>query len=144
MSKKFPKGWSKTIRDLIAENRYISSEEMSWAREYEKSQLRSDIKFPLNGEVYETICDVEVRYVTYWSAPYTGGDKCILSKGTKVRVIVDKGENEPLVVNADPLEYKKNEQQIVPEAERKSFKYQGFNFSIKTDELNRSFKLVTS
>ena len=144
MSAKFPNGWSKTTRDLIAENRFISAEEMSWAREYEKSQLRLWVKFPVNGEIYEAICDVEVRYVTHWSAPYTGGDKCILVKGTKVRVILNKGENEPLVVSADPLEYEKIEQETVPEAERKAFKYKGFNLSIKTAELNRSFKLVTT
>jgi hypothetical protein len=138
-----PPGWSKTIEDLIAENRSISGEEIEWARRFEREELKSWARFPRPGEIYELINDAEISYVTHWSAPFTGGGKGLLRGGTRV-CIGDIGEAEPIGVYADALEKLRIEAELVPEADRKADLYGGYSLSIKTAELNRLFRLVGS
>ena len=140
----FPPGWSKTISDLLAENRNVSGEEIEWARNFEREQLRSWARFPRPGEVYELIGDAEISYLTHWGAPFTGGGKGMLRPGTRVRIAEGTGDAEPIGVHADPLEKSRIEAELVPEADRNSDDYAGFSLSISTSELNRLFRLVTS
>jgi hypothetical protein len=137
-----PSGWSKTIDDLLAEKRNISGEEIEWARTFEREKLRSWARFPCPGEVYELTSDAEISYVTHWSAPFTGGGKGLLRRGTRVRIADSIGDSEPIGVYADALEKSRIEAELVPEADRKADSYGGYSLSIKTAELNRLFRLV--
>lgn len=141
---KFPQGWSKTINDLVAEKRNLSGEEIEWARNFEREQLRSWVRFPHPGEIYELIEDAEISYLTHWSAPFTGGGKGLLRKGTQVRIAEATGDPEPISVPAYPLDKASVEVELIPEAERKADKYGGFSLSISTGELNKLFRLVTA
>src|SRR4051794_23014312 len=118
MSSALPKGWSKTLDDLFSEKRQVSGEEIEWARAYEREQLRSWARFPRPSEVYELLADAEISYMTHWSAPFTGGGKGLLRKGTRVRISVHTSEPEPIGVYAEPLEKSVVETALVPETER--------------------------
>lgn len=86
----FPPGWNKTLSVLIAEltesRRPIGPPETEWARAYERSLLRPWARFPVDGEVYETLEDTPIKFLTHWRAPFTDGGEGILPKGTQVRV----------------------------------------------------------
>jgi hypothetical protein len=138
-----PPGWSKTLADLLAENRNLSGEEIEWARTFEREQLRSWARFPRPGEVYELIGDSEISYVTHWRAPFTGGGKGMLQKGTRIRVSGGTGDLEPIGVYADPIDKPRVEAELIPEADRLGETYAGFSLFIRTTELNRLFHLVT-
>lgn len=137
-----PKGWSKTISDLLAENRNISGEEIEWARAYERDQLRTWARFPRPEEVYELLDDAEISFVTHWSAPFTGGGKGLLRKGSRVCIADPVSGPEPIGVYAEPLDKDSVESALVPEAERKAEDYAGFSLWISTAELNKLFRLV--
>jgi hypothetical protein len=70
-----PPGWNKTLADLMAEvdsglRQSVGSPEMDWARDYERSLLPSDTRFPCEGEVYEALDDILVDYLTSWATPW--------------------------------------------------------------------------
>lgn len=137
-----PAGWNKTLDDLYAENRSLSGHELSWAAAYEQEQLRTWARFPKDEEVYEAIGEVEVSYITYYRAPYGGGGKGRLPAGTRVQVHVPDSEPEPTGVSAVALEEERIEQLLVPENERMSANYDGYDIFIKVAKLNREFKRV--
>ena len=137
-----PPGWSKTLDDLLAEKRNISREETEWACTYEREKLKSWVRFPRPGEVYELINDAEISYVTHWSAPFTGGGKGVLRRGTRIRIGDGIGDPEPIGVYADAVEERRIEVELVPEADRKADSYGGYSLFIKTAELNRLFRIV--
>jgi hypothetical protein len=144
MSETFPEGWTKTVQDLVAERaRTISAEEWEWARAYERSRLRPWARFPRNGDIYEALEDMPIRYLTHWRAPFTGGGTGALRKGTRVRVEVPDGDIEPIGVYADPLERDAIERELIPASDRAHEKYSGYSLSIGTKSLNRQFRLVS-
>jgi hypothetical protein len=118
VSSALPKGWSKTLDDLFAEKRHVSGEEIEWARTYERNELRSWARFPRG--------------------------KGLLRKGTRVRISVHTSDPEPIGVYADPLEKALVEAALVPEADRIDAKYAGFSLFIKTAELNKLFRIVST
>jgi hypothetical protein len=106
MKSSYPDGWCKTLEDLLNEKRRYSAEEMGWARAYEREQLKkSGARFPVNGEIYEAIHDVEIGCLTHWRAPFTGGQRVLLPAGTKLRVEVNSSDAEPIGIYALPLKY---------------------------------------
>lgn len=50
---------------------------------------------------------------------------------------------EPTGVYADPLERDSIERELVPASDRAHEKYSGYSLSIKTESLNRQFRLVS-
>lgn len=137
-----PSDWAKTLDDLMSEKRTISSEEIEWARSYERDQLRGWARFPKNGEEFEASNDVAVNYLVHWQAPYTGGGKATIFKGTRVRVSLSAQDREPIGVYAYPLDDGQLERQLVSEAERSSKKYGGFSLAISVEQLNKEFRLI--
>ena len=136
-----PLGWNKTIKDLVSEQKFVGYPEIEWARQYERSLLPADTRFPRHGDLYEAIDDVELDYLTQWRAPYTGGGTATLKRGERV-LVGSADDPAPLGVYAAPQNYKEVESRIIPEAERTHYKYDGFSFWISTRDLNAKFRLV--
>lgn len=142
-----PLGWNKTIADLFdemkrGERTSVCSPEVDWARDYERSQLPADLRFPRKGDVYEALEDVAVSYLTSWAAPYTGGGEGTLNKGDQVTVDMDPSSDHAISTYAVAVDYAALEKRIVPASDRGQPKYSGFYFSLKTVDLNRKFKLI--
>ena len=140
-----PPGWNKTIDDLFDESKKngsaVESPEVEWARDYERSLIPAGTRFPKRGDVYEATSDVEVSYLTSWSAPFTGGGSGRLKKGE--RVIIDyEPLPRPIAANAKAINYTHLEQEMVRESDRSNNKYSGFYFVLKTLQLSRAFRLV--
>ena len=132
----------KTIRALIAENRLVSGEEITRAMEYERSLLGDDFQFPRDGEIYEAVDDIEITYLTHWSAPFTGGDAFVLKKGERVRVKVDDQNPEPISVYAKSTDEERLEREIILEETRTSAEYSGYSLSIESSKLSVHFRLI--
>lgn len=139
-----PADWSKTLDDLDAEKRSLSGEEIEWARDYEREQLRSWARFPKDGEIFETIDDLAITFMISSNGPYSGSGRGVLPKGTHVRVHAYAHDPEPVGVYATPLDKKRLEQQLVPELDRLSGSYRGYSLFFKVAQLNRDFRLVAA
>lgn len=142
-----PAGWNKTIADLFAEVKRgerpsVGSPEVDWAREYERSLIPSDMRFPRKGDVYEALEDMTVQYLTSWAAPYTGSGEGLLRKGDRVWVDTEPHDSRAISTYAVAVDYEALEQRLVSASDRKSPRYSGFYFSFGTVELNRKFRLV--
>ena len=142
-----PLGWNKTIADLVAEitsgvRKSVGPYETQWARDYERSLLRADVRFPNKGDLYEALQDIKIDYMTSWAAPFTGSGKGLLKRGERIRVKYEPGEPRPIGIYLEAVDYATLESRMVPETERNNEKYCGFYFSVKTLDLNRRFKLV--
>jgi hypothetical protein len=127
-----PPGWNKTIQNLFDESKKTGSAvgppEVEWARDYERSLIPVGTKYPKKGDVYEARTDVEVSYLTSWSAPFTGGGSGTLKKGE--RVIIDYDPlPRPIAANAKAINYTHVEEDMVPESDRSSTKYRVFIWS---------------
>lgn len=141
-SKPRPPDWNKTLADLSAEQRNLSGQEIEWARDYEREQLRAWARFPKDGEHFEARHDVRVSYLIHWRAPYTTGGEGVLPMGTRVRISVAPGDAEPIGVYAMPLDEQAMAQLLIPELDRLSGKYDGFSISLTVAQLNTDFVLM--
>jgi len=138
-----PAGWNRCMTHLQPnEFLTLTAEELEWAREYETRQLKEWARFPSHGEVYEALHDVQVRFVTHWRAPFTGGGSGLLPAGSRVRVEVYFTQ-EPISVYAQALD-PNLETMLVPMEDRSAPKYGGYSLSITTEQLNRDFSLLGS
>jgi hypothetical protein len=137
-----PAGWNKTIGDLCAEmdrgeRASAGSPEVDWARDYERSLIPPDMRFPRKGDVYEALEDMTVRYMTSWAAPFTGGGDGLLKKGDRVLVDSEPHDSRAISNYATAVDYDALDERIVPASDRSAPKYGGFCFSFKTVDLNR-------
>jgi len=142
-----PADWKKTSEDLMQElqsgqRRLIKEPEFRWAREYESSLLPDGIRYPRSGDVYESLVDQQIGYMTAWRAPYTGGGDGKILAGERVWIDNQPIDEKPIGVYAMPIEYEKLEKRMVPVEELSAAKYNGFCLSIKTMVLLEKFKLV--
>ena len=144
-----PSDWKFTYDDLVAEMKAgkrasVGRAEMEWAKEYERSLIPADMRFPQKSDLYESLADQTVEYITAWVAPYSGGGTGTLFKGEQVWIHSAPRDEKPIGEYALPVEYRKVEERMVPEQERTSSKYGGFYFYFTTIELNTNFKLVAT
>ena len=141
-----PEGWCKTLADLsdagIRET--LGSPETDWARDYERSLLPPETRFPRRGDIYEPLGDIEVPYMTSWAAPFTGGGNALLKRGDQIEIPDSSVIPQPILVYARAVKYAELEARVVPEHERKSKSYTGFYFAVRTFDLNTKFRLVRS
>lgn len=142
-----PPGWNRTIADLMAEMKAgrrasVGQPEIGWARDYERSLIPVGMRFPQKGDVYEALEDMEVDFLTAWSAPFTGGGKGALHKGDRVFVDSEPSDPKPIGSYVVAIDYEALEERIVPASDRDAERYNGFYFHFKTVDLNRRFKLV--
>jgi len=141
-----PADWKLTIDDLMTEmtegkRNGIGQPDLDWAREYEISIIPEGYRFPKTGDVYESIVDQEVEFMTAWAAPFTGGGQGMLLKGERIW-IPEEEEEKCVGTYADPVDYSKLEQRMVVATDRTVDKYAGFYLFVKTVVLNEKFKLV--
>jgi hypothetical protein len=115
---------------------------MRWAREYEREQLRSWARFPKDGDLYEALHDLPVRYLIHWRAPYATGGEGTLAKGARVRASVLAGDAEPIGVYTAPVDEKLFAEKFIPESDRASSKYDGYSVFLYVAQLNKDFQLV--
>jgi hypothetical protein len=141
-----PPGWNKTIQDLSDEAKKagspLGSPEVDWARDYERSLIPAGTRFPKKGDVYEATEDMQVSYLTSWSAPFTGGGTGTLKKGERVIMEHDMILPRPVAVYAKPIDYAAAEERMVPASDRANIKYAGFYLCLRTVDLARNFSLV--
>lgn len=84
-----PAEWKKTIGDLVQEmnaglHTAIGQPEIDWAREYERSLISDGLRYPQKGDVYESLIDQPIRFMTAWFAPYTGGGESTIYAGERI------------------------------------------------------------
>lgn len=144
-----PADWKLTPEDLMREmqegkRKSVGNPEIIWAREYQKSLIPSDMRYPEKGDVYECSEDHAITYMTAWSAPFTGDGETILRAGDRIHIHTAPDDPEPIGVYALPLNYQSMEKRIVPDKERTNPNYVGFYFYIDTISLNRNFTLIQS
>ena len=142
-----PEGWNLTYDDLFAEmkagkRKSVGNPEAAWAKEYEASLLPANTGFPKKGDLYESLADQQIEYITAWAAPYSGGGTGSLLKGERIWIHSEPVGEKPLGAYALPVEYEKLEERMVPAAERSIEKYGGFYFYFKTVELEKNFRLI--
>lgn len=145
--KERPADWNLTFSDLMEEmkagkRKSVGSPESEWAREYERSLIPPGVRFPQKGDVYESLDNRTVSYMTAWAAPFTGGGEAVLLKGERVWIHTSSRDEKPIGVYAQAVEYRQLEERMVPKEEREKRKYGGFYFYFKTVELSEYFKLV--
>jgi hypothetical protein len=143
----FPADWRLTISDLFDElksgkRKEIKDPEMTWAREYERSLIPDNYRFPQKGDLYAASFDQEVDFLTSWSAPYTGGGTTTLFKDEQIWVDSNPIDEKPTGTYLIAVNYKDLENRIVSENDRNAFNYNGFYFHIDTKTLNEKFKLI--
>jgi hypothetical protein len=141
-----PADWKLTIGDLMREmkegkRKLVEQPYIDWAREYEISVIPKDYRFPKTGDLYESLTDQEIDFMTAWAAPFTGGGTGKILKGEKIWV-PEQTDEKCTGTYADPVDYAGLEQRMVSETDRSADKYGGFYFFIKTVDLNEKFKLV--
>ena len=91
----------------------------------------------IDENVFELVEDTELEYLVYFAAPFTGGDKCMIPKGTAfaphgpmrgdalyMHLI---GENDEL--------YKRMEELVKANYEQLYTRLQGFSFFITEEQL---------
>jgi len=142
-----PKHWNRTHSDLHDElesgkRNKITGSELSCATEYERSIMPIQYRYPKKGDLYEAKEDIEIKFLTAWRAPYTGGGTALLNKGERIWVDSTPFDEKPIGVFVLPVDYQKLELRMVPNNERNATKYNGFYLSIKTKELNERFELL--
>lgn len=93
---------------------------------------------PKFAEVYRAICDTGTEGVIIYSKPASSGFDCILPKSTLIVI-----ENDPPkgagAVYAIPLNYKKLEKELVPQAELNSSEYDMYGLTIYFEQLQYCF-----
>ena len=135
-----PDDWTKTIDDLMAEKRRLSTEELDWARSYERDRLRAWARFPLDREEFEAIADVEVDYLLHWQAPFTGSGKGMLPRGTRIRVSVS--ERDPERRRLRPARRCRTHRGAVGAERRPDLvQVRGYSLFISIEQLNKAFLL---
>jgi O-acetyl-ADP-ribose deacetylase (regulator of RNase III) len=136
----------KTIEELFAELKVgrrssINEKELDKGRKLSKALMPKGLFYPIGGEVFEAIQDVEISYLTHFMAPYTGGDKGKLLKGERV-IISKPNQDKPLGYYCYPINADEIEDRIIQYSDKDDPAYNGFSLSIDTKLLNKDFKQI--
>ena len=93
----------------------------------------------IDENVFELVEDTELEYLVYFAAPFTGGDKCLVPKGT---AFVPRSPMRGDALYMNLIEENKNEELLKKMEEQAKVKYanfftrlQGFSFFITEEQL---------
>lgn len=134
----------KTVDELfdeIKKGKTVSGKAMENVRKLLKALKPTGLIYPKGGEVYEATQDIQIRYLTHFMAPYTGGDKAKLLKGERV-IISKPNQAKPLGYYCYPINVDEIENRIIPNSDKNDPAYNGFSLSIDTKSLNSDFKQI--
>lgn len=98
----------------------------------------------IDENIFELAEDIELEYLVHYAAPYTGGDKCLVPKGTTFvphSMMRDDAFYIHLAEDDDAL-YDKMEQQVKEKSSDLFKILQGFSFFITEEQLN-TLPLIT-
>jgi hypothetical protein len=142
-----PENWNKTISDLMQEMKdgkrhEVGQPETDWAREYERSLIPENYRYPKEGDLYESKFDQEIEFLTSWSAPFTGGGNGTLYKGEQIWIYSGPLEEKPIGSYALPVKYTELEKRMVSESDRNTPNYGNFYLHFDTKTLNENFNLT--
>lgn len=127
--------------DQVKKGKKVSKKAFDNARKRADALLPTRLFYPKGGEVLEAVQDVQISYLIYFMAPYTGGGNSKLFKGE--RVIVGKPNKDKALgyycypINADDIE-----DRVIPYSDQNSPVYNGFSLFIDTKSLNKEFKRI--
>ena|SRR5277367_8480 len=96
-----------------------------------------------DGDLYESLEDMPVDFVTHWAAPFTGGGKGTLPKGTTIRLVVIPRVTSPAGYYAHPLNKEEIELLLVPAEERSAPKYSGMSLVVLVEDLSKRFRKLS-
>jgi hypothetical protein len=136
----------RTIEELFADckagvRRSIPRRDMLRAWQLERALLPASTRFPREGEVWEAIDDVEVRYTVFAdTAPHGADGRAVLRKGE--RVICRSASPPQLLSGFEPVGHAEFHERIVAQG---SFAHTGtYHLSIWTAQLNADFRPIDS
>ena len=93
----------------------------------------------IDENVFELVEDTELEYLVYFAAPFTGGDKCLVPKGT---AFVPRSPMRGDALYMNLIEENKNEELLKKMEKQAKVKYanfftrlQGFSFFITEEQL---------
>ena len=92
----------------------------------------------IDKNVFELTEDTELEYMVHFAAPFTGGDKCLVQKGTAFAPHLPMRDDALYMhlVDEDNEELLKGmEQQVKVEYENLFTRLQGFSFFITEDQI---------
>jgi O-acetyl-ADP-ribose deacetylase (regulator of RNase III) len=136
----------KTLDELfnelkIGKRSSINEQELENGRKLSKALMPTGLFYPTGFEVFEAVDDIQISYLTYFMAPYTGGDKAKILKGERV-VVGKPNQEKPLSYHCLPINAGEIEKRIIPLSDRDNPAYDGYSLSIETKLLNKYFKQI--
>ena len=123
------------------ERNEISYKDAQKSVSLERALYPKGIRYPQTGEIYISIEEAEINYVTHWMKPYTGGEKSIFPKDEKIK-ISQVNKPKPIGVYCEAINSDKSEKLLVPQSDREQYDYDGYSLFIDTLTLNKKFRLV--
>jgi hypothetical protein len=95
------------------------------------------------GDKFIALTDFEITGLTHWSAPYTGGFKCVIPKGTILIVFHDP---VPGAIGFGVIPENKGEFELkhVPESDRKAGNYSGYSFIFFEKDIGTKIRKIAS
>jgi hypothetical protein len=101
-----------------------------WAADYERSLLRPGIVFPREGQIWEALCDCEVRFGAWIPRTILPSGMARLQRGERVRILTLDGPR-PIQIQFQPVRYHELHASIVPVEIRSQPGYQYYVLSLR-------------
>ena|SRR2546427_3224625 len=117
--------WNKTTDDID------SKDFVQRSQDYERSLLPLDISFPRTGQIWESVSDCEVNFITWPLMGIFAGGGARLCKGERVRILT-LDDPKPISVTFQPVRYHELHERIVPHDIRNRPGYQRYALSLRT------------
>ena len=136
----------KTFAEMNSELRNGKRKQISYkdgqkASALERALYSKEIRYPKTGDIYISIKEAEISYMTHWMKPYTGGEKSIFPANEKIK-ISEISKPKPTGVYCVALHSDKIEKLMVPQSDREQHDYNGYSLFVDTLILNQKFRLI--
>lgn len=84
--------------------------------------------------------DIHTMVRVCWAAPFTGGNYCVIPKGTVLVALRDQTEGAS-TFDCSPENYKELEKNFVPASDRFELKYSGYLFVLSSLDVGENYSL---